>query len=175
MTLRQGGPSRNNLGMTNTQHDEITVTRVGRSGQPAATAGLEELTTSACWEHLATQRLGRIAFVHDDRVEIFPVNYAVGENALVFRSAPGTKVANADGARCAFEVDFYDELRATGWSVVAQGALFCLTRAGAERIRRAGLAVHTVAPGDKAFWLVIDVDELSGRTFNAGVMVPHWN
>jgi hypothetical protein len=58
--------------------------------------------------------------------------------------------------------------------VVARGGLFPLLGATAERVLRAGVNVRPVAPGDRPHWLVIAVDEISGRSFNAGPMVPYW-
>ena len=54
---------------------------------------------------------------------IWPVNYSVVEDAIVFRTAPysmlGTRAWNS---RLAFEVDRLDLERQQGWSVVATGA-----------------------------------------------------
>jgi len=49
---------------------------------------------------------------------IFPVNYALDEGAVVFRTDPGSKLdAMAGGARVQFAVD---EGSRTGWSMVVR-------------------------------------------------------
>ena len=48
------------------------------------------LATAACWDLLRSQTLGRLAVVMHDAPEIFPVNYAVGEEAIVFSTGAGT-------------------------------------------------------------------------------------
>ena len=53
---------------------------------------------------------------------IFPVNYLVVDGAIVFRTAPGTKMSAAmEGAVVAFEVDDYQLADRSGWSVLAVG------------------------------------------------------
>jgi nitroimidazol reductase NimA-like FMN-containing flavoprotein (pyridoxamine 5'-phosphate oxidase superfamily) len=53
---------------------------------------------------------------------IFPVNFAVIDGTIVFRTAPGSKLAAAArGATVAFEVDDYERADRSGWSVLAVG------------------------------------------------------
>lgn len=66
------------------------------------------LTVSACWELLRQAVVGRLAVVVDGGPEIFPVNYLVDHGSIIFRTAEGTKLANAIDGPVAFEVDDYD-------------------------------------------------------------------
>jgi nitroimidazol reductase NimA-like FMN-containing flavoprotein (pyridoxamine 5'-phosphate oxidase superfamily) len=43
--------------------------------------------------------------VEDGQPPIFPVNFAVDGDTVVFRADPGTKLAPASSGRVAFEVD----------------------------------------------------------------------
>ena len=53
---------------------------------------------------------------------IWPVNYSVVEDSIVFRTAPYSQLgARAWNSRLAFEVDRLDSDRQLGWSVVATG------------------------------------------------------
>lgn len=78
------------------------------------------LTTEECWDLLRSHELGRLAFHLADEVHLVPVNYAVDDDTLLFRTAEGSKllgvVMNPD---VAFEIDEYDEDSAV--SVVVRG------------------------------------------------------
>ena len=71
----------------------------------------------------ATPRGGRPPAVAVANIpDIFPINYIVDHGSIVFRSAPGTKLAAAVlGRGVAFEIDGYDTIDTTAWSVVVKG------------------------------------------------------
>ncbi|MGB0112651.1 MAG: pyridoxamine 5'-phosphate oxidase family protein [Ilumatobacteraceae bacterium] len=83
---------------------------------------MESLSVSECFALLRTVDVGRIAVVGSDEVvDIFPVNFVVDHGTVVFRTAPGTKIAGlTSGHRVAFEAD---NVGADGdvWSVVLKG------------------------------------------------------
>src|SRR5262245_52003398 len=81
----------------------------------------EELSVGECLALLATHRFGRIAVVVDGRPVLFPVNYALEGDSVVFRTAPGTKLSGAALGHVAFEIDGVDDATQTGWSVIVQG------------------------------------------------------
>ena len=81
-----------------------------------------KLEPDACWALLRGTDVGRLAVVIGDRPEIFPLNYAVDRGTIVFRTAPGTKLAAvASSPTVAFETDGYDEESDQAWSVVVKG------------------------------------------------------
>jgi uncharacterized protein len=83
---------------------------------------LRELDRERCFELLATKRLGRVAVTLHGVPHIVPVNYALLEGEVVFRSGAGTKFhAALVSEPVSFEVDDYDELGHTGWSVLLSG------------------------------------------------------
>ncbi|MFH8250225.1 pyridoxamine 5'-phosphate oxidase family protein [Microbacterium sp. B2969] len=66
----------------------------------------EALTDDQCWNLLARCSLGRLAVAIDGQPEIFPVNYVVDGPRVLFRTAPGSKLAELTAnPRVAFEVD----------------------------------------------------------------------
>lgn len=78
------------------------------------------LSPSDCWNLLARNEFGRLALSVSNQPEIFPINYAVQDGTLLFRTAPGTKLAALTiNETVAVEIDGYDELG--GWSVVVKG------------------------------------------------------
>jgi uncharacterized protein len=84
--------------------------------------GLELLTEDQARGLLATGEVGRVGITIGAMPAIFPVNYRVIDGAIVFRTAPGSKMsAAAEGAVVAFEVDDYQVADRSGWSVLAVG------------------------------------------------------
>lgn len=78
------------------------------------------LTAEECWRLLERKTFGRVAIADGRRVEIFPVSYDAVEESIVFRCAPGAKLALIAGsADVAFEVDGGEG--AMRWSVVLHG------------------------------------------------------
>lgn len=81
-----------------------------------------ELDSAECWRLLRRGEVGRLAVSISDHPDIFPVNYVVDGESLVFRTGPGTKLAAAVlGRGVAFEIDGYEPLVGEAWSVVVKG------------------------------------------------------
>lgn len=84
--------------------------------------GLELLAEADAMALLRSGHVGRVGVTMGALPAIFPVNYGVIDDAIVFRTAPGSKLAAAlRGAVVAFEVDDYDRADRVGWSVLAVG------------------------------------------------------
>jgi uncharacterized protein len=83
--------------------------------------GTEIVSEEDCLELLRSQSIGRLALVVDDRIDIFPVNYAVDGRSVLFRTNEGRKMRGADAAEVAFEVDSIEQEVHAGWSVVVRG------------------------------------------------------
>ena len=82
---------------------------------------MEVMLRRECLDRLADQPVGRLAIVAGGRPEIFPVNYAMAGDTVVFRTADGTKLGGALNGPVAFEVDHTDPNHRSGWSVVIHG------------------------------------------------------
>jgi nitroimidazol reductase NimA-like FMN-containing flavoprotein (pyridoxamine 5'-phosphate oxidase superfamily) len=125
--------------------------------------GILRLDEAECWAFLAHHWLGRVALVHMGEPTVFPVSYVVDGDSIVFRTAPGTKLARAAvGAPAAFEVDEASKLFETGTSVVVHGTLREV-RDKAERLRLADLPLRTWAPGDRDHFVRVEARSVSGR------------
>jgi nitroimidazol reductase NimA-like FMN-containing flavoprotein (pyridoxamine 5'-phosphate oxidase superfamily) len=84
--------------------------------------GTEELTDTECWELLDATSVGRLAVDIAGKPDIFPINYVVDGNSLLFRTGAGTKLAaSALLHHVAFEIDGYEPTKRTAWSVVIKG------------------------------------------------------
>lgn len=127
-------------------------------------AGLEVLTVAQCDELLSTAQIGRIAFVSDGDVLIFPVTYRYVDGAIVFRSAEGTKLdAAANHRPVAFEIDGFDVEARTGWSVLVTGIAHYII----DEQEEAELADVELTPWTPELrarrWIRISPDEITGR------------
>ena len=132
---------------------------------PQDAFGLQVLTAEESLELLAAHpaRVGRVAFVHEERQFILPVNYAVHEGAIVFRTGPGSKLAVAAGTLpVAFESDDVEERWHQGWSVVVNGEARIVTDE-AEQQELLALDLQPWAGGDKSFLVRVEPDEVNGR------------
>ena len=83
--------------------------------------GTEIISDEDCLELLRGEVIGRVAVVVNGHVEIFPVNYAMDGNCVVFRTNDGTKLRGIETSDTAFEVDRIDPKAHAGWSVVVHG------------------------------------------------------
>jgi uncharacterized protein len=84
--------------------------------------GLEVLENRECLRLLASEPVGRVAVVVEAWPMIFPVNYALDGDSIVFRSDEGSKLSGAStGFHMSFEIGGVDDAGQRGWSVVVNG------------------------------------------------------
>lgn len=125
---------------------------------------ITEIPREECLKLLSQHSMGRLAVVHEDQPLIFPVNYAVDGDVVVFRTDPGVKLAEAPLRHVAFEVDEVDFEAGTGWSVLVQGHAHEITNAIDRRsVPRRRLPISLFAPGEKSHWIEIMADAITGR------------
>ncbi|ARC56982.1 hypothetical protein AS850_07810 [Frondihabitans sp. 762G35] len=87
---------------------------------------ITDLSATQCLDHLRRHRVGRLAFLADGRVEIFPVNYVVDRGNIHLLTAGGRKFdAFVRGRDVVFEAD--GDLGDVVWSVVVRGIAGVLT------------------------------------------------
>jgi nitroimidazol reductase NimA-like FMN-containing flavoprotein (pyridoxamine 5'-phosphate oxidase superfamily) len=136
--------------------------------------GLRELSETECWRLLGSHDLGRIAFLIDDWPQVFPVNYATGEGAVLFRSTSGAKTTHGPGSRACFEIDGWDDIAGIGWSVMVQGTIRDITDATDEQaLELRQLSLHPAPPGVRNHLLALPAIRVTGRHFGgAGIVRP---
>lgn len=121
------------------------------------------LSEDECWNLLARGEVGRIAVAVQGEPDIFPVNYVTDGPHVLFRTAPGSKLAElAANPRVAFEVDEHDERSAA--SVVLKGIA---TRLELQReIDEAdALPLAPWIPTLKYRWVRVSATSITGRRF----------
>jgi uncharacterized protein len=124
-----------------------------------------ELDREECIRRLIDAPWARIAFTTDSGPRILPINHLVVDGEVYFRTSPGSKLASAvRGAPVALEVDGGDAASRLGWSVVARGRSSIVH--DEELIERLMLQPFEpwTLPEDKAFWVWIEIDDITGRT-----------
>jgi nitroimidazol reductase NimA-like FMN-containing flavoprotein (pyridoxamine 5'-phosphate oxidase superfamily) len=127
-------------------------------------SGLEVLSVEECRSHLGFGAVGRIGFVEEGGPVILPVNYTMDGQAVVFRTAAGSKLSLGMMQRpVCFEVDDWDTTTHTGWSVLAKGVADEVLDTD-EIARLEQLPVRPWSRPDlRDHWVRIMVEELTGR------------
>ncbi len=106
----------------------------------------------------------RVGFIVDGVPTILPVNHLVHDGAIYFRTAPGSKLGSAAaGSTVAIEADGGDVDTRIGWSVVAHGHAAIVTDDHLEQALFEQPFEPWAVPGDRTFWVRVDVDQISGR------------
>ena len=123
-----------------------------------------ELTSTASWTRLRQASVGRLAVVVDGHPDIFPVNHIVDHDSVVFRSAAGTKLASCAGHRVAFEVDGYDVVTGSAWSVVVKGHAARVNQLY-DVLEVIELPLFPWHSGPKPHFIRIEAETITGRQF----------
>lgn len=84
------------------------------------TNSMSILPATECWNLLTGTELGRLVTSVDGKPAIFPVNFAVQNRTILFRTAQGTKLVSAAiNNEVLFEADAHS--LSEGWSVIVSG------------------------------------------------------
>jgi nitroimidazol reductase NimA-like FMN-containing flavoprotein (pyridoxamine 5'-phosphate oxidase superfamily) len=127
---------------------------------------IDDLLPEVCWALLARARVGRVGFELEGRPKVLPVNHAVDEQTVVFRTGAGTTLHTlGEGSLVAFEVDDANRDAQTGWSVVVEGRVVELHDPD-ERARVGGLGLEPWAPGERDHWMRIVPSSVTGRAIS---------
>jgi nitroimidazol reductase NimA-like FMN-containing flavoprotein (pyridoxamine 5'-phosphate oxidase superfamily) len=130
---------------------------------------IEHLSVDECWSLLGGDGIGHLATATVDVVtgavkpDIFPIDYLVHNGAILFRSAPGSKLIDlAKQPAIAFQAGRRE--RRVYWSVVVHGTA---ERMGLDReIEESGIReLHITHPTEKWNYVRIEVDDITGIRF----------
>jgi uncharacterized protein len=143
---------------------------------PKRAPSFRDLTQAECEAMLARHHVGRLAYTFQDRVDVEPIGYVYADHALVFRTAPGSKLEKmAHHPWVALEIDEVEGV--FDWrSVVVHGTAYILHETGNEAELRAYLAAvkslrhlvpETFDEGDpvpfRSVLVKLHVDHMTGR------------
>ena len=129
-----------------------------------ARTGIEVIDREECVALLHADVIGRLGLLSHGAPMVVPVNYAMDGDAVVFRTATGSKLAAAGRADACFEIDGFDRDARSGWSVLVTGRLEEITETQAgvlERLRTLG--VSPWAEGDRNHVMRLAPSRITGR------------
>jgi nitroimidazol reductase NimA-like FMN-containing flavoprotein (pyridoxamine 5'-phosphate oxidase superfamily) len=110
-----------------------------------------------------------VAVSSDALPTVLPVNFRLAGERIVFRTGEGTKLAAATrNAVVAFEVDDFDPVQHTGWSVVVTG----VARQVVDHDALADLnelGIPRWAPGPDNHVVEVSLELVSGRRIPPGL------
>lgn len=124
------------------------------------------LSVSESWNLLSSAPLGRLVASVAGEPHIFPVNFAVQDRTVLFRTAEGTKLSvSAISDHVLFEADGYEG--SEGWSVIVKGKARSLhTDQEIAEAEKAQLLPWTAT--DKPHFIRIRPVNVTGRRFAFG-------
>ena len=128
------------------------------------------LDRDECVRLMATQSVGRIAFLKAGAVDVLPVNYVLDGDAVVFATAAGAKLEWVEHGTVAFEVDHTDEETRSGWSIVVHGLAREITDFDPPEIvgRVRALPLRPWAEGERHHLVRIEPTTITGRWVGRG-------
>jgi nitroimidazol reductase NimA-like FMN-containing flavoprotein (pyridoxamine 5'-phosphate oxidase superfamily) len=143
------------------------------SGEPphgSDGGGLDELSVAECWDLLATQPVGRVAIIVGHYPEVFPVNYAVQDKTVVYRTGVGAKLHAIHRSNVTFQADVIDPVHRAGWSVMVKGVAQEVNPSRDRSVvSRSDVGGATPwAPGERGHLIRIVADQVTGRRVRPG-------
>jgi len=128
------------------------------------------LSVPECWALLRQTAVGRISVNGVDDIEVFPVNFLVDGGSVVFRTAPGTKLAMIeDGTRGTFEADEVADDGGLVWCVVLKSPVRPISGHDAI-VATFGMDVATWREDAAPIYVRMRPDLISGRRFSAAAV-----
>ena len=126
----------------------------------------EPIDRTECLLLLGAHAVGRLGITVRGRPLIYPVNYAVRVDALLFRTRQGSDMAlGTDDRIVAFEIDGVDNLYHEGWSVLVVGNASHVS-AGPDEPSFEDVHLTPWAEDDRDLFVRIDLDWVTGRRIN---------
>lgn len=126
-------------------------------------SGMEVLSREASLRLLERVPVGRVVVSEHALPVAFPVNFALLDGDIVFRTSTGSKLGAAvHKAVLAFEADEIDPDLCSGWSVLVQGWASLITRPD-ELARAEALGLHSWTPTTRGHFVRIHAEMVSGR------------
>ena len=130
--------------------------------------GIEVLDRATCLELLRADVVGRLGIAVHGAPLVFPVNYAMDGEDVVFRTGEGSKLHAAERGPACFELDAFDRDGHAGWSVLVSGRLEEVTEhQHADFVRLQHLGVSPWIPEGRDHWMRLVPRFITGRRVGA--------
>jgi nitroimidazol reductase NimA-like FMN-containing flavoprotein (pyridoxamine 5'-phosphate oxidase superfamily) len=128
-----------------------------------------ELSEPECEDLLRAGVVGRAAACTPTGPHVVPVNYAVIDDAVVFRTTPYSVLGSQPlRSIIALETDHFDYELQRGWSVVARGRAEMVVNAAELASIRSAWDPGTWASGARVLYVRMSWSELTGRRLGSG-------
>lgn len=122
------------------------------------------MTTEEARSLLEVVVVARVAFLHEGRVELLPVNVVLHDGMLVLRTAPDSVLAAlVERHDVVLEADHLETLDQAGWSVVVRGVSAEVRDPEVVARLRAAGRPWPWAQGERDVFLSVSIDEVTGR------------
>ncbi|HET7355235.1 MAG TPA: pyridoxamine 5'-phosphate oxidase family protein [Nocardioidaceae bacterium] len=136
-----------------------------------------EISGAQCLDLLQSGLVGRAGFCSASGPRIVPVNYALFEDSIVWRTTPYSELGRfGPGNALAFEVDHIDYEHQQGWSVVALGRCEVVDEPAVLRRIRSTWDPGPWVGGQRHLYLRLRWHSLTGRVVGRdctpGTMTP---
>lgn len=131
----------------------------------ARRSSISVLDERECYELLSTTTVGRIAFVNDHGQQLLPLNFAVVDGLIYFRtSEEGVLAELAEGLiDVAFEVDHHGTTTRDAWNVTVRGSTAVVHDAAGLASTARLAALRPWAPGERALVVALTPTSIDGR------------
>ncbi len=127
--------------------------------------GIEIMDRAECLALLASDSVGRLAVDEGGVPLILPVNYGLDGERVMLRTGDGAKLEAVHRPVC-FEIDHFDRVDHSGWSVVVRGRLEEVAAADRPRFEQMNLPPRPWADGARDHILYIEPTVITGRKVN---------
>lgn len=126
-----------------------------------STTNLATLVAYDCWNLLEDADIARIAWQSAGGIGLVPVNYAVADGALWFRTDKESVLARECGGQdVVIEVDQVDSETGSGWSVVVKGAAELID---VRDVPETLVELRVWAGGPRTLFIRIEPVQVTGR------------
>jgi uncharacterized protein len=104
------------------EDDEQRHSRTRRPNGEEGLMRLKGLSRHECLSHLASAHVGRVGISLQAMPAVLPVAFKLRDESILFSVSPGSPLAQAaENSVIAFQVDDFDHLSRTGWTVMGVG------------------------------------------------------
>jgi len=123
---------------------------------------LRDLSVDESLALLLTRPMGRLVYVVDGTPKVVPLNYLLHRRAITFRTGSGRLLDDVEQREVLFEVDYSDNARREGWSVIVRGVAEEIWR-GEELMILRELPLRPWAPGNRDHYVRVVTSRITGR------------
>ncbi|RNL86020.1 helix-turn-helix domain-containing protein [Halostreptopolyspora alba] len=151
-----------------------TDTPPGSAATAVRAPGTSALTAEECLELIGPGGVGRAAFTEtpDSAPVVLPVNYALSDGAVVFRTAADGVIARHAPGPMSFEVDRIEGAMSQGWSVLLAGRAHRVDAAAELAALRERHPLRPWAGGDRETWIRVEAERVTGRRVGGEISGP---